>query len=43
MRIIQEGFRPDIIFDAGGYQTTILILTLAYKKIKMAKKIIEIP
>lgn len=36
-KIIKEGFNPDAIFDAGGYDTTILILTIAFKKDNLTK------
>ena len=42
MRIISEGFSPDLVFDAGGYDTTILILTIAFKKDNLTKKVLTI-
>ncbi|KAL4510788.1 hypothetical protein ABPG72_004942 [Tetrahymena utriculariae] len=43
LRIIKEGFSPDLIFDAGGYETTILILTIAFKKDKLTQAVLNHP
>lgn len=40
-KIIKEGFSPDIIFDAGGYNSTILILTIAFKKDELTHKVLS--
>ncbi|EAS03839.1 hypothetical protein TTHERM_00658830 (macronuclear) [Tetrahymena thermophila SB210] len=43
LKIINEGFSPDLIFDAGGYETTILILTIAFKKDKLTQAVLNYP
>ncbi|KAL4435690.1 hypothetical protein ABPG74_018241 [Tetrahymena malaccensis] len=43
LKIIKEGFSPDLIFDAGGYETTILILTIAFKKDKLTQSVLDHP
>lgn len=39
--VIAEGFRPDLPFDIGGQDSTLVIMSIVYKKYDVTKFLLD--